>query len=632
MADTQVETNRCPQCGRTFPSTVKLCPNDGTVLDEQTPAGSKNLGTVLDGKYRLDSYLSKGGMGSVYKATHVMLNKAVAVKMINAEIVSSPEIVRRFQREARAATTLNHPNIAAVYDLGQTGDGTLYIAMEFIDGPSLKSVLSKEGPMDPARIVSLMWQVSAALAVAHRHSIIHRDLKPHNIMLTHDDHGREIAKLVDFGIAKTFDESTQLTQTGFVVGTPQYMAPEQAEGRPVDGRSDIYSLGVILYEMLSGDVPFSDPSTPMILIKHIKETPVLPSVKNPNAHVSPELEGIAMRCLQKDPAARFQTAEEFGSALNAVPLTPGGEAIKKDPAAARAWDFRTIVSSGSQTTAPQGASSAPTVPMSGPGATAPTVAAARTAATIPLAAPQQKTAIGQTAPPLPTVAATSATPGPASAPTVPTPMPGAGATMSAPPVVAPPRPTIAQPAAAPTPTVALPAPSTTSSKGPLMMAAAIILVLIAAGAYLKFGRSSAPAGPTPDATTASTAPASASAAPPAATSAPPPAPTDPGAGAPAAPPASASGPANPPASNPPSSSAPSSPAAPAPSAASAGRPSTPAVTRAATNGRAVPPAPVEPARTAPPATQPPAQPAAPAAAAFPANPAVAFRCSGAGDV
>src|SRR5205809_724594 len=341
--ETGTDSNRCPECGRTFPANVRLCPNDGTVLDEQTPPGSKFLGTVLDGKYRLDSYLSKGGMGSVYKATHVMLNKTVAVKLINAEIVSSPEVVRRFQREARAATTLNHPNITGVYDLGQTADGTLYIAMEFIDGPSLKSVLTKEGPMAPARIVSLMWQVSAALAVAHRHSIVHRDLKPHNIMLTRDDHGREVAKLVDFGIAKTFDEATQLTQTGFVVGTPQYMAPEQAEGKPVDGRSDIYSLGVILYEMLSGDVPFNDPSTPMILIKHIKDAPVPPSVKNPDAHVSPELEGIAMRCLQKDPAARFQTAAEFGNALNSVPLGPGGDVLKKDPAAAAAWDFATLV-------------------------------------------------------------------------------------------------------------------------------------------------------------------------------------------------------------------------------------------------------------------------------------------------
>ena len=462
MSETQAASNRCPQCGRTFPATVKLCPDDGSVLDEQAPAGSKHLGTVLDGKYRLDSYLSKGGMGSVYKATHVMLDKAVAVKLINAEIVSSPDIVRRFQREARAATTLNHPNIAGVYDLGQTGDGTLYIAMEFIDGPSLKSVLSKEGPMAPARIVSLMWQVSAALAVAHRHSIVHRDLKPHNIMLTRDDHGREVAKLVDFGIAKTFDEATQLTQTGFVVGTPQYMAPEQAEGKPVDGRSDIYSLGVILYEMLSGDVPFNDPSTPMILIKHIKDAPVPPSVKNPDAHVSPELEGIAMRCLQKDPTARFQSAEEFGSALNTVSLTPGGEAIKKDTAAAAAWDFTTIVT---PVVIPQGA---PTV---------------RTPA------PQQKTAVGQTAP---------------------------MSTRSAPPVIADPPPSPA----------AVSAPKSTSSASfsmaPVLVAAAVIVVGLIAGVWYVFGRSPATPASAPETTAASAAPTAATPGPPNATNPSPP--------------------------------------------------------------------------------------------------------------
>src|SRR5579872_1829174 len=624
---TEGHTARCPQCGKSFGATVRICPDDGTVL-EQSSAVATEVGKVLEGKYRLDAFISKGGMGAVYRASHIMLGKTVAVKLINQDLVTSPEIVRRFQREARAATALNHPNIVGVYDMGQTSDGTLYIAMEFINGPSLKSLIDAEGPVSPSRTVALLRQVASALAAAHRQEIVHRDLKPHNIMLARADDGREIAKLVDFGIAKTFDESTQLTMTGFVLGTPQYMAPEQAEGRPVDGRSDLYSLGVILYEMLSGDVPFSDPSTPMILIKHIKETPVLPSLKNPNAQISPELEGIAMRCLQKDPAARFQTAEEFGNALNAVPLTPGGEAIKKDPAAARAWDFSTIVTPS--------APGAPTIPMPGPGATAATVAAAKTAATIPMPTPQQKTAIGQTAPPLPTVAATAATPGPAFAPTVPTPMPGAGATMSAPPVVGPPMPTVARPAVTPTPTVAVPAPSTSSSKGPLMMAAAIILVLIAAGAYLKFGRSSAPASPAPATTTASTA-STAATAPPAATSAPPPAPTDPGTGAPAAPPASSSAPANPPAATPPSSTPPSSsapsppPSGPASSAAPAGKPASPAVARATSSGRPALPTPIDPARTATPAAQPPAAPPAPAAA-FPANPAVAFRCNGAGDV
>ena len=273
----EAPTAKCSQCGKSFPATVRICPDDGTVLEHNTQPGQ--LGRVLDGKYRLDSFLSQGGMGGVYKATHVMLGKTVAVKLINPELVTSPDVVRRFQREARAATALNHPNIVAVFDLGQTAEGTLYIAMEFVDGPSLKSAISGGGPMAPARTVTLMRQIGSALAVAHRNKIVHRDLKPHNIMLARTDDGHEIAKLVDFGIAKTFDEATQLTMAGDAIGTPHYMAPEQAAGQPVDARSDLYSVGIILYEMLSGEVPFNDTSAPAILIKHLQEIPMPPSVK-----------------------------------------------------------------------------------------------------------------------------------------------------------------------------------------------------------------------------------------------------------------------------------------------------------------------------------------------------------------
>ena len=230
----------------------------GAQRDE--PVIDPHVGKLLDGKYRLDAYLSQGGMGAVYKATHVMLDKTVVVKLIKPELVTSAEIVRRFQREARAASNLNHPNIVSVYDLGQTDDGTLYIAMEFIDGPSLKDVIRKTGPMPVARIKAILLQVATALGEAHNHNIIHRDLKPHNVMLSKGPGGVEVAKLLDFGIAKTFEDgSTQLTQTGFAIGTPQYMAPEQAAGKDVTPQSDLYSLGVILYEMLTGEVPFDAP-------------------------------------------------------------------------------------------------------------------------------------------------------------------------------------------------------------------------------------------------------------------------------------------------------------------------------------------------------------------------------------
>jgi serine/threonine-protein kinase len=311
-SDAQLTT--CPQCGRSFPRSVKLCPNDGAVLEHGDGVRAQ-IGDVLDGKYKLDAFLSQGGMGAVYKATHVMLGRTVAVKLINPEFVTSTEAVRRFQREARAATSLNHPNIVSVFDLGQTPQGTLYIAMEFVEGPSLKSVITKGGPLEPMRIIPLLRQVASALGAAHRHGIVHRDLKPQNIMIARSADGHESAKLVDFGIAKTFDDATQLTTSGSTMGTPQYMSPEQAAGQTVDGRSDLYSLGIVMYEMLSGDVPFNDKSLTAIIIKHMNEAPQPPSLKNPAARIPEALEATVLRCLEKDPANRFQTAEEFTAAL-----------------------------------------------------------------------------------------------------------------------------------------------------------------------------------------------------------------------------------------------------------------------------------------------------------------------------
>ena len=317
----------CPTCKTTYPDTMRLCPTDGTVLEGGQAPRDENIGRSLDGKYRLDKRLSSGGMGTVYKATHLMLGKALAVKLIKADLPASPEVVRRFQREAKAASNLNHPNIAPAYDLGQTQDGTLYIAMEYIDGPSLKEVI-QAGPIDPARTIYLLKQVASALALAHKHDIIHRDLKPQNIMVTKDADGRDVAKLLDFGIAKTLDDSaTQLTATGFSLGTPQYMSPEQAYGRPVDGRSDLYSLGIILYEMLVGEVPFNDPSTPAVLVKQMTEAPIAPALKRPDLQISPELAAIALRCLDKDPAKRFQNADEFSAALDAAAASLGAPVL-----------------------------------------------------------------------------------------------------------------------------------------------------------------------------------------------------------------------------------------------------------------------------------------------------------------
>jgi serine/threonine-protein kinase len=308
----------CSSCGTSYDSTVRICVLDGTPLSTG-PVDDPYVGTLLDGKYKIDKFISGGGMGAVYRATHVLLNKRVAVKVIRKELVTSDEVVRRFQREARAASNLDHPNIVSVYDLGQTPDGTLYIAMEYIDGPSLKEAIKREGPMAPGRVVDILQQVSNALSAAHRKQIVHRDLKSQNLMLATSEDGRTVVKLVDFGIAKTFDEpATQLTAAGYVIGTPHYMSPEQAAGRAVDHRTDLYAVGVIMYEMLVGEVPFDDGSLTSVLLKQMTEPPEPPSRRRPDVQVPPALETIALRCLEKEPANRFQSADEFGQALHAA--------------------------------------------------------------------------------------------------------------------------------------------------------------------------------------------------------------------------------------------------------------------------------------------------------------------------
>lgn len=307
----------CPSCGTRYSDSQRLCPRDGTVLEADQAPELAAVGKVLDGKYRLDAFLSRGGMGAVYQATHVMLNRKVAVKLISPQLVMSADTIRRFQREARAVTHLNHPNIVRVHDLGETADGTLYIAMDLIAGQSLSDVIQSSQPLAAPRIVHIATQIVSALAHAHDNGVIHRDLKPQNIMITRRPDGREVVTLLDFGIAKTFevDAATRVTSTGFTVGSPRYMSPEQAGAAPVDGRSDIYSAGVILYEMLTGEVPFDDPSTPAILVKHLTETPMRPSLKRPDGRVPPVLERITMRCLEKKPEARFQSAADLQHAL-----------------------------------------------------------------------------------------------------------------------------------------------------------------------------------------------------------------------------------------------------------------------------------------------------------------------------
>jgi len=274
-----------------------------------------DIGTIVDGRYRIVSRLGSGGMADVYCAEDQQLGRRVALKVLYRRFAEDQEFVERFRREASSAAGLQHQHVVSVYDRGEF-DGTYWIAMEYLEGRSLKRLIQDEGPLAPERAVDLAIQILRAARFAHRRGIIHRDLKPHNVIV--DDEGR--AKVTDFGIARA--GASDMTQTGSIMGTAQYLSPEQAQGHAVSAQSDIYSVGIILYEMLTGRVPFEGESAVTIALKQVSEQPVAPSQLNPA--VTPALEAVVMRALAKDPAQRYPDADAFIAALQGqeVPAAP----------------------------------------------------------------------------------------------------------------------------------------------------------------------------------------------------------------------------------------------------------------------------------------------------------------------
>src|SRR5215208_8449271 len=265
--------------------------------------------TLVDGRYRIIRRLGSGGMADVYCAEDTQLGREVALKLLYRRFAEDAEFVERFRREASSAAGLQHPNVVQVFDRGEW-DGTYYIAMEYLEGRSLKQVVRQDGPLDPDRAIDLVLQILKAARFAHRRGVVHRDIKPHNVIV--DDEGR--AKVTDFGIARA--GASDMTETGSIMGTAQYLSPEQAQGHPVDARSDLYSIGVVLYELVTGRVPFDAESAVTIALKQVSEEPVPPSAFNPA--VSEQLEDVVMRSLQKDPANRFADADEFIRGLEQV--------------------------------------------------------------------------------------------------------------------------------------------------------------------------------------------------------------------------------------------------------------------------------------------------------------------------
>jgi serine/threonine-protein kinase len=268
---------------------------------------------IAGGKYQIVRVLGEGGMGTVYQALQPAMNRMVAIKWIRPQMVTKPDAVPRFHKEMRITAQIEHPNTIRVYDFGDD-HGQLYLAMEFLAGVSLREVIDRKERLELARLVRIGKQVAHALGAIHGHGVVHRDLKPDNVMLLDSFGERDFVKVLDFGIAKVLDEQIRLTATGKPIGTPTYMAPEQAMGLAVDPRTDLYTLGVMLYQMASGRVPFDAPMTQSMLLAHAHEPPVPILTLVPD--LPPALAALIMQLLEKDPAARPASAAEVATRLD----------------------------------------------------------------------------------------------------------------------------------------------------------------------------------------------------------------------------------------------------------------------------------------------------------------------------
>ncbi len=318
-----VSSLACPTCGLQVAETLDACPNDGTIIRGAETAADSSL---LE-RYKLLEPIGEGGMSVIYKARHLLMDKMVAIKLLHARLGGSQTSVKRFQMEAKAASLLNHPNIIAVHDFGVMPNGTAFLVMDYEPGESLAAYISSHGPLSPQQSLPLFKALADALDHAHQQGVLHRDLKPSNIMIVQSASGELTGKIVDFGIAKVLDPQAesgakpQLTATGEVFGSPSYMSPEQCQGADLDNRSDIYSLGCLMYEALSGSPPFGGANTLEILFKQINQD-VAPLVMPGNPRLETGLNTILKRCLAKDRDGRYAVARDIVSDI--AKLEQGG--------------------------------------------------------------------------------------------------------------------------------------------------------------------------------------------------------------------------------------------------------------------------------------------------------------------
>lgn len=287
-------------------------------------------GTILAGKYRIEGRIGEGGMGDVYRAHHLKIDKPVAIKVLAPEQVRRPRLVTRFLQEARAASRIRHENVVDITDFGES-EGLTFFVMELLDGEDLSRLLKREERIGWARAKGIVLQLLDALAAAHRAGVIHRDIKPHNCVIIRRESRADFVKVIDFGIAKLRNDGSgeQLTRTGAIVGTAEYMSPEQGSGAELDGRCDLYSVGVILYRMLTGRVPFAGSNPMGVLYQHIHTPLTPPSKACPEAGIGPELDALVARALEKDRERRFADAAAFAAAVRAIGDDGGTRPVRR---------------------------------------------------------------------------------------------------------------------------------------------------------------------------------------------------------------------------------------------------------------------------------------------------------------
>lgn len=333
------DSQTCPV--KSDPS-LRFCPECGRKVEAQAASDDPMVGRVIANTFRLEKAIGEGAMGTIYRAEQISLQKAVVIKLLHRHLAGDPTLAKRFHREAKAASLLNHPNCITIIDFGQTEDQILYIAMEFINGVDLAELVYAEHPLDPKRIINILKQTCTALDEAHANGVLHRDLKPENIMITERRHSKDFVKVLDFGIAKLQESSpggpgTFQTMAGVVCGTPEYMSPEQARGEKLDGRSDLYSIGIMLYQMLTNTVPFEADSPLGVVTQHLSKIATPPSEVYENVH--PGLERLAASLMEKKREARPPTALDVVAELERCER----EIEASRAANARVDDDRTII-------------------------------------------------------------------------------------------------------------------------------------------------------------------------------------------------------------------------------------------------------------------------------------------------